>query len=69
MSHEGFRGGISQFNKVSRFLDAPNVLAGLDQKVIFAPSEDPEIDLDDDDDIIPFYNKNSLLKKVIDRYS
>ncbi len=69
MSHEGFRGGISQFNKVSRFLDAPNVLAGLDQKVIFEPTENPDIDLDDCDGIMPAYNKNSLLRKVIDRYA
>lgn len=69
MSHEGSRGGITQFNKISRFLDAPNVLAGVDQKVIFEPSEDPDIDLDDNDGIMPVYDKNSLLKRVIGRYS
>lgn len=69
MSHEGFRGGISQFNKVSRFIEPSNVLSGLDQKVVFESGQDPDIDLDDEDDIVPFYNKNSLLKKVIDRYS
>ncbi|MCX5678877.1 MAG: ATP-dependent helicase [Candidatus Omnitrophica bacterium] len=68
MSHEGSRGGITQFNKISRFLDAANVLAGLDQKVIFEPTEDPDIDLDDSDGIMPAYNKSSLLKRVIDRY-
>ncbi len=69
MSHEGFRGGISQFNKISRFIDQPNVLAGLDQKVIFEPTEDPEIDLDDSDGIMPAYDKKSLLREVIDRYT
>jgi DNA helicase-2/ATP-dependent DNA helicase PcrA len=68
MSHEGSRGGITQFNKISRFLDAANVLAGVDQKVIFEPTDDPDIDLDDSDGIEPAYNKSSLLKRVIDRY-
>lgn len=69
MSHEGFRGGVSQFNKISRFVDASNVLNKLDQKVLLETSDDPDIDLDEDDDIIPAYSKNTLIRRVIDRYS
>lgn len=68
MNHEGTRGGITQFNKVSRFLDAPNILAGLDQKVIF--DEDPERELDlNGDRIRPVYDKDSLLDEVIDSFA
>ncbi len=69
MNHEGTRGGITQFNKVSRFLDSPNILAFLDQKVIFEPGERSGIDLDDDDGIMPAYDKGSLLREVLDNYS
>lgn len=67
MHHEGVRGGINQFNKVSRFVDAPNVLASLDQKLAF--DGDAHIDLDDNDDIVPYYDKETLLKGVIDYFS
>ncbi|MCM8760808.1 MAG: ATP-dependent helicase, partial [Candidatus Omnitrophica bacterium] len=69
MSHEGTRGGITQFNKISRFLDSASVLAGLDQKALFEPEEDPDIDLDDEDGIVPAYDKESLLKEVIDYFA
>jgi DNA helicase-2/ATP-dependent DNA helicase PcrA len=68
MNHEGTRGGISQFNKVSRFLDSPGILARLDQKVISEDSECNDICLDEEDGIIPAYDKRSLLREVIDRY-
>jgi DNA helicase-2/ATP-dependent DNA helicase PcrA len=56
MSHKGSRGGITQFNKMSRFVDVPNVLAGLDQRAVCEPTEYPDIDLDDDDDIVPAFS-------------
>ena len=67
MHHEGLRGGITQFNKLSRFLEAPGVLDSLDQKLLF---EQPagDIDLDDNDDIIARYDRDSLLKEVIDNF-
>ncbi|MDD5136361.1 MAG: ATP-dependent helicase [Candidatus Omnitrophica bacterium] len=67
LNHEGTRGGITQFNKVSRFVEIPNVQARLDQT--FAFEEDPggEIDLDDSDGITPFYDKRSLLAEIIGR--
>jgi DNA helicase-2/ATP-dependent DNA helicase PcrA len=67
MHHEGMRGGITQFNKVSRFVDTANVMASLDQSVELDPSSD--IDLDDSDDIIPYYDKRSLLRGVMDQFS
>lgn len=69
MNHEGSRGGITQFNKISRFIDAPNILSGLDQKVVFESQRDFDMDLDDDDGIAPAYDKSSLLREVIDNYS
>ena len=69
MNHEGSRGGITQFNKVSRFIDEANILKGLDQKVIFEPKNDFDMDLDDNDGIEPAYDRNSLLREVIDNYS
>ncbi len=68
MHHEGMRSGITQFNKISRFIDNPNVLAALDQKLLFERQAD-DIDLDDNDDIIAHYDKDSLLKGVMDYFS
>jgi hypothetical protein len=66
MHHEGSRNGISQFNKVSRFVDEPEVLESLDR---CEEREDAvDIDLDDGDDILPYYDKRSLLRGVIDRF-
>ena len=67
INHEGTRGGITQFNKVSRFVEMPNVLAGLDQKFALEKDIGDGIDLDDADGIAPFYNKESLLDEVIGR--
>ncbi len=69
MHHEGLRGGITQFNKVSRFIDAPNILSTLDQKVISDGAGNCDIDLDDSDDIVPYYNKKTLFKGVMDYLS
>jgi DNA helicase-2/ATP-dependent DNA helicase PcrA len=68
MHHEGTRNGITQFNKISRFVDAPNVLASLDQQLVFERDPD-DIDLDDRDDIVARYDKDSLLKGVLDHFS
>jgi len=63
LSHEGLRGGITQFNKMSRFLDAANVMEGLDTGSI-EEHADVDIDLGDEDGIIPIYDRESLLKDV-----
>lgn len=68
MHHEGMRSGITQFNKISRFVDSPNVLASLDKDLAFEGGSD-DIDLDDNDDIIVRYDKDTLLKGVLDHLS
>ena len=65
LSHEGIRGGITQFNKVSRFLDHKNILASLDQKVVFERSEE-DLNMEYHDNIEAIYDKESLLRDVID---
>lgn len=68
LNHEGTRGGITQFNKISQFLETSNVLACLDQKVVFEGKTYDGIELDDSDaiDIEPAYDKDTLLKDVVD---
>ncbi|MGD0885490.1 MAG: ATP-dependent helicase [Thermodesulfovibrionales bacterium] len=65
LHHEGARGGITQFNRISRFLDVPNVLSKLDLrgsegKVI------REAPRRVSGQIAPIYDKESLLKRVMD---
>lgn len=67
LSHEGTRGGIMQFNKMSRFIDTPNVLAGLDQKPMADDELSSTIDLGEGDGITPFYDKESLLDELVGR--
>lgn len=64
MHHEGFRGGITQFNKISRFVDVPNVLSKLSLKGV----QGSEIkDLHKEIEKGPqIYDKNLLLEKVLD---
>lgn len=64
LNHEGGRGGITQFNKLSRFVDMPNVLSGLDKNFAMDRGTAGEIDLDDADGIEPFYDKESLLREI-----
>ena len=66
LHHEGNRGGISQFNKMSRFIDTPNVLSKLDvtgpvklSDVALTASEPAE-------DIAISYDKEVLLKRLTD---
>ncbi len=65
LHHEGFRGGITQFNKISRFVDVPNVMSKLSiegvprtgEKLHYGRAEEEEPQL---------YDKKALLRKVID---
>nr|MBP7056783.1 ATP-dependent helicase [Candidatus Omnitrophota bacterium] len=66
LCHEGMRGGISQFNKISRFIDSSNILARLDQNLSEEASDGDSFDLDDGDGITVSYDKDSLLKDVLD---
>ena len=64
LSHAGYGGGITQFNKLSRFVDRPNVLAKLDRgdrptpEAAAAPVQKPELPP-------VVYDKPSLLAKVL----
>ncbi|MFH1753270.1 MAG: ATP-dependent helicase, partial [Candidatus Omnitrophota bacterium] len=69
LHHEGVRGGISQFNRLSRFVEAPNVAARLDPSGYGSQDVADYIDDDlDEDDMLPVHDKNSLLKKILDGY-
>ncbi len=64
LHHEGFRGGITQFNKVSRFVDVPNVFSKLTTRG-FAGEE--RKDLHGEFEKGPrLYDKESLLRRVMD---
>ncbi len=63
LHHEGFRGGITQFNKMSRFVDVPNVLSKLSAKGIPMRVEDRHKEFERG---APLYDKDSLLQRVID---
>jgi len=67
LHHEGIKGGISIFNKISRFVDAPNIREKLEFKDIAgrgmrqpAGKEMPEE--------VSLYDKKRLLKRILDFY-
>ena len=67
MHHEGFRGGITQFNKISRFVDAPDIISKLEMRDVAGirsevprhkePSEESQI-----------FDKKNLLEKLMNFY-
>ncbi|MBN3038469.1 MAG: ATP-dependent helicase, partial [Candidatus Omnitrophica bacterium] len=66
--HEGNRGGITQFNKISRFVDTANVLSKLEKEGVFG--EDPgrmPYDAEFEEEVL-VYDKDSLTKRVIDYF-
>jgi len=68
LHHEGSRGGISQFNKISRFVNMPNVLAGLEHRVAFDP-QGGEISLDGDaEDATSLSERDTLIKNMIESF-
>jgi DNA helicase-2/ATP-dependent DNA helicase PcrA len=60
--HEGYNNGIHTFNRLSRFIEAANVKALLNQKITFS------FGLDEDGDVQPLdgYSKADLLTKLLD---
>ncbi|MDD5154930.1 MAG: ATP-dependent helicase [Candidatus Omnitrophica bacterium] len=67
MHHEGSRGGITQFNKISRFLDSRGILETLDRGV--AADKDEQRFLDEEpQEFETIYNKDQLLKRIIDYF-
>jgi DNA helicase-2/ATP-dependent DNA helicase PcrA len=66
LHHEGTRGGISQFNKISRFVDSYNVLANLEQKSLPGLKIDESGPHAETERISPVYDKRQLHRKVMD---
>ena len=66
LHHEGNRGGITQFNKMSRFVDTPEILAKLETKDIakYAVSRKAE----EAAEMAKIYDKKTLLNKIMDSY-
>ncbi|MCL5423248.1 MAG: ATP-dependent helicase [Nitrospirae bacterium] len=64
LHHEGFRGGITQFNKMSRFVDVPNVFSKL--TTYGFPGEERRDLRRELKKGSRLYDKESLLKRVMD---
>lgn len=64
MHHEGTRGGINTFNRLSRFVEAPNVITKLDMPSDTAFRDNKEICQDPFEEEPALYDKKTLLKKV-----
>jgi DNA helicase-2/ATP-dependent DNA helicase PcrA len=67
LHHEGNRGGITQFNKISRFIDVPNVLSRLDLKGT-GSQRLPERREEEAEPVVSPYDKDSLLRRIMDFY-
>ncbi|MGC9093971.1 MAG: hypothetical protein ACP5JH_12105, partial [Bacteroidota bacterium] len=67
LHHEGIRGGINQFNKISRFVDVANVLSKLEQKGLPKPKKmEPVFACKEAEKVTLLYDKKSLLRKIIE---
>ncbi len=64
LHHEGFRGGITQLNKLSRFIDVPNVLSKLRTEGI-AMAEGEAARREPREGRV-HYDKDALLRRVMD---
>ncbi|MBN1526321.1 MAG: ATP-dependent helicase, partial [Candidatus Omnitrophica bacterium] len=69
LHHEGTRGGITQFNKISRFVDEPNVAAALDQDVVFDGEVRGDLSQETDSVFGVDRDSDSLLRDIIDSFS
>ncbi|MBE0426941.1 MAG: ATP-dependent helicase [Nitrospirae bacterium] len=67
LHHEGVRGGITQFNKMSRFVDVPNVLSKLEFKDV-AGQGIRELPVKVMQEVPPLYDKKHLLEKLMNFY-
>jgi DNA helicase-2/ATP-dependent DNA helicase PcrA len=63
LHHEGFRGGITQFNKISRFVDVPNVLSKLSTEGVEKGKREGHSETEE---VLSPYNKESLFQRVMD---
>jgi len=67
LHHEGTRGGITQFNKISRFVDTPSVLARIELKET-GHQERQSLVKAEEDESLAIYDKEALIKKLQDFY-
>jgi DNA helicase-2/ATP-dependent DNA helicase PcrA len=67
LHHEGSRGGITQFNKISRFIDIPNVLSKLDYRGISGAVAVTAVQGESGEGG-PLFDKKALLDKVMKFY-
>lgn len=69
LHHEANRGGISQFNKISRFIDAPNILSKLNKDAMIDPDlDDRDAIFSDSVDDFVIYDKKRLFDKIVDSF-
>lgn len=66
LHHEGGEGGISQFNRISRFVEAPNVVSKLEAQDISQKIMGRLLPYNEYGNVVQVLDKESLLKKVID---
>lgn len=65
LHHEGSRGGITQFNKMSRFLDIPNVLSKL-EPIDMPKQRIKHMGRREDEEKTLSYDKESLYRRIMD---
>jgi DNA helicase II / ATP-dependent DNA helicase PcrA len=65
LHHEGTRGGITQFNKISRFLNVPNVFTKLEPMGI-PRQRIKQVGSRDTEEESYHYDKESLLRRIMD---
>jgi DNA helicase-2/ATP-dependent DNA helicase PcrA len=68
LHHEGTRGGITQFNKISRFLDMPNVMAKLEFRDIAGVRPSDGEGRGGKRNEAPLSDKKELLRKITQFY-
>jgi len=68
LHHEGVRGGITQFNKVSRFLESANIRSMLELEEDYPEGEDIFDPLEKSEDLKSVYNKDELYRKIVDYF-
>ena len=67
LHHEGIRGGISQFNKISRFVDMPNVRGKLELRDTAGPGILGSTGKETPEDL-SLYDKKHLIERILNFY-
>ncbi|HMK50420.1 MAG TPA: ATP-dependent helicase [Thermodesulfovibrionales bacterium] len=67
LHHEGFRGGITQFNKISRFVDSPDIMSKLEVKDV-AGTRSRAASREEISQDSQIFDKKNLLEKLLNFY-